>query len=158
MLIFSLRYPRNKLQITFLSALVCPDTRLQPLTPQPAINSQSLLHYVAWWGEGPKPDKSTPKTISTTCDKMVFPNKNHFTKAGKFRYQKMLESYKNEGISTISPIKRTLEKHRDTYKSWFFLAVLVKNHSFSFRSSVWLPHDLTAIPLPCCLTTLHTLV
>lgn len=75
MLIFSLRYPRNKLQITFLSALVCPNTRLQPPTPQPAINSQSLLHYVAWWCEGPRPDKSTPKNISTRYDKMVFPKK-----------------------------------------------------------------------------------
>lgn len=46
-----------------------------PPTPQPAINSQSLLHYVAWWCEGPRPDKSTPKTISTRCDKMVFPKK-----------------------------------------------------------------------------------
>lgn len=124
MLIFSLRYPRNKLQITFLSALVCPDTRLQPLTPQPAINSQSLLHYVAWWGEGPKPDKSTWQDVT----KLVFPNKNHFTKAGKFLYKKCWNpTKKNEGISTISPIKRTLEKHRDTYKSRCFLAVLSRS-------------------------------
>ena len=158
MLIFSLRYPRNKFLITFLSALVCPDTRLQP--PNPPTSNQLAITtapcgLMGWrfktWQINPK------NYIDNVWQNGL---------SQKITSQRRASSVtKNVGIIqkkrrhfTISPIKRTLEKHRDTYKSWFFLAVLVKNHSFSFRSSVWLPHDLTAIPLPCCLTTLHTLV
>lgn len=154
MLIFSLRYPRNKLQITFLSALVCPDTRLQPPTPQPAINSQSLLHYVAWWGEGPRPDKSTPR-----CDKIGLSQQKSLHKGGQVPLQKMLESYQKKRRHFYHFTNQTNSRKTQGYlQISLFFGSPVKIHSFSFRSSVWLPHDLTAIPLPCCLITLHTLV
>lgn len=138
-------------------------SRYSSPAPNPPTSNQLANHYCTMWLDGvkvldPRPDKSTPKKyIDNVWQNGLSQNKS-LHKGGQVPLQKMLESYKNEGISTISPIKRTLEKHRDTYKSRFFFGSPVKIHSFSFRSSVWLPHDLTAIPLPCCLITLHTLV
>ena len=124
MLIFSLRYPRNKFQTTFLSALVCPDTRLQP--PNPPTSNQlaittALCGLMGWrsktWQINPK------KYISTRCDKTVFPNKNHFTKAGKFRYKKCWNHTKTKAFLPFHQ-SNELSKNTGILTNRFFGAVL----------------------------------
>ena len=113
MLIFSLRYPRNKFQITFLSALVCPDTRLQPPTPQPPNQQSTRNHYCTMWLDGVKVQDLTnqpQKLYRQRVTKWSFPKKS-LHKGGQVPLQKMLESYKNEGIS---PFHQSNELSKNT--------------------------------------------